>query len=129
MGEKMSEIDDQSGARANEILNAILRSPKVKDMSPDMAEALSGMIRELGAAQEDEIRRMKAEYDAKLDRVLRAMDNMAKGENYRHDPLAGSWEEDTADGDMRGPGPHHRNHSSVRPGKPVYRLDIWRLTI
>lgn len=87
MEERMSEIGDRSGARADEILNAILRSPKSGGVPADVLESLTAMMGQLGAAQEDEIRKMRAEYDAKMDHVLRALDRITKGGNYGHDPL------------------------------------------
>ena len=87
MEEKVSEVGDQSGARADEILNAILRSPKSGGVPADVLESLTAMMSQLGAAQDDEIRKLRAEYDAKMDHVLRAMDRITKGGNYGHDPL------------------------------------------
>ena len=88
MEEKMSKIGDRGGgSTADEILNAFLKSPKSGGVPGDVMEAFTGMMEQLGAAQENTIREMKDEYDAKMDRLLRAMDRMAKKGSMGYDPL------------------------------------------
>ena len=88
MEEKMAKIGDRGGgSTADEILNAFLKSPKSGGVPGDVMDAFTGMMEQLGAAQENTIREMKAEYDAKMDRVLRAMDRMAKKDGMGYDPL------------------------------------------
>ena len=57
-------------------------------VSGDVLESFTGMVRQLGAAQEDIMRQMKAEHDAKTVRLLRVMDGMAKKGNIEYDQLA-----------------------------------------
>lgn len=108
MEEKMSEIGDRDGARADELLDAILRSPRSGGVPADVLESFTGMMRQLGAAQEDEIRKMRAEYDAKIDGLVRTIERMSKEGNPGRGPPAET-EGGAAEGDMRGPGPHRRD--------------------
>ena len=113
MEEKMSNIGDRGGATADEILNALLKSPKSGGVPGEVMESFTAMMKQLGAAQETAMRDMKdihdaamadmkAEYDAKIDRLLRTMDRMAKEANIRHGPPAGPGED--------GPGGERRGH-------------------
>ena len=86
MEERMARMGD-GGARADELLRAILRSPESGGVPGDVMEALKGMMDGLAAAHDGEIRKMRAEYDAKMDRVLRAMDEMGRKGDHGHDPL------------------------------------------
>ena len=86
MEERIAELG-VGGARADEMLKAILESPKAGGVPGDVMEALRGMLDALAAAQEGEMRKMKAEYDAKMDKVLRAMDDMGRKGGYGNDPL------------------------------------------
>lgn len=115
MEEKMSKIVDLGGSRAAEILKAILAS-KTGGVPADALDSFTDMMRHLGAVQEDEMRKMRAEYDAKIDGLERTIERMAKGKNAGSGRAGGSGEDnagdgkgDAADGDMRGPGPHHRD--------------------
>ena len=84
-------------------------------MPADVLESFTDMMRQLGAAQEDEIRKMRAEYDAKIDGLVRTIERMAKGEGAGHDTPARAekgaddGKGDADDLDMRGPGPHRRD--------------------
>ena len=89
MGEEMSKIGDRGGATTDKILDAFLKSPKSGGVPGEVMESFTTMMKQLGAAQETAMsdmkaehdaamRGMKAEYDAKTDRLLRAMDRMAK---------------------------------------------------
>ena len=86
MEERMSELGD-GGARADELLRAIRGSPESGGVPGDVMEALRGMMDGLAAAHDSEIRKMRAEYDAKMDKVLRAMDEMGRKGGGMHDPL------------------------------------------
>ena len=44
------------------------------------------MVRQMGAAQEDMMRNMGAEHDAKTGKLLRSMDRLAKKGNTWYDP-------------------------------------------
>ena len=79
-------------------------------------DALRGMMDGLAAAHGSEIRRMRAEYGAKMDGMMRAMERVANGGNAGRGTPAGSGKEGADDGsgdaddlDMRGPGPHRRS--------------------
>ena len=100
MEERMSRMGD-GGARTDEMLEAILKSPKARGMPAGVMGALKGMMDGLVAAQEDEMREMRAEYDAKIEAMRREMGRMAKEENVGRDPPA--WPgEDTPDEERRG---------------------------
>lgn len=115
MEEKMSKIIERGDSRAYEILKAILAS-KTGGVPGDALESFARMMGDLGTAQEDEIRKMRAEYDAKMDGLVRTIERVANGGNTGRGPPAGAKEEGAADGngdaddpDMRGPRPHRRD--------------------
>lgn len=115
MERRMSKISDLGDSRAAEILKTILSSSKVDSVPGDALESFTNMMGELAAAQEGEISKMRAEYDAKIDGLERTMKWMVKGEGAGHDTPAGAkkgaddGKGDADDLDMRGPGPHHRD--------------------
>ena len=113
MEEKMSKIGDRGGATADEILNAVLKSPKSGGVPGEVVESFTAMMDQLGAAQETAMRDMKAvhdaemadmkaEYDAKMERMMRVIDRMARESDAGHDSPAGSGED--------GPGMERRGH-------------------
>ena len=96
--EEVAEIRDRGGATADEILNALLKLPKAGGVPGDVAESFTAMMKQLGAAQDTAMRDMndkhnaamadmKAEYDAKMERLLRVIDRIAREGDARHDPL------------------------------------------
>ena len=97
--EEVAEIRDRGGATADEILSALLKSPKAGGVPGEVAESLTTMMKQLGAAQDTAMRDMndrhnaamadmKAEHDAKMERLLRVIGRMAKEGDSGHDPLA-----------------------------------------
>ena len=74
------------GIAVKQILDALKQSPDTGGMSSDLVEALTGMMRQFGIAQETALRDMKAEYDAKLDNLMRIIGLGGTGSD---DPLAG----------------------------------------
>ena len=78
----MSSISDREGDRADRILDALLKSPKAGGVPTAFLESLTEMVRQMGAAHDTAMRDIRAEYDAKLDRLMRAVDGMAKGQGY-----------------------------------------------
>ena len=101
MEENMSKINYQDGATVNEILDALIKSPKADHVSADVLESFTSMMRQIGVGQEREIRNMRAEYNAKIATLQRTMDRMVKEGNFGHEPPAGS-REDGSDGGRRG---------------------------
>lgn len=108
MEENMSKINYQDGFTVNEILDALINSPKADHVSADVLESFTNMMRQIGvgqkreirnmrAKQESEIRNMRAEYNAKIDTLQRMMDRMVKEDNFGHEPPTGS-REDGPDG-------------------------------
>ena len=73
MEEKMSGVDGGGASLADDILNSLLKSQKSGEVSSDVAESLTAMMRRMGELQEEAINKIKAEYDARLDGLLRSM--------------------------------------------------------
>ena len=88
MEEDVSKINERESVQAERILEALLKSPKAGGLSGEVVESLTGMMRQLGASQEAAMNEMRAEYDAKMDKLLRVIDDMAKRGGGAHDPLA-----------------------------------------
>ena len=80
MEEKMSKIIERGDSRAYGMLNATLAS-KTGGVPADVLESLTAMMSQMGAAQNDEIRKMRAEYDAKIDGLARTIEWVANGES------------------------------------------------
>ena len=117
MEEKMSKIIERGDSRAYGMPNATLAS-KTGGVPGDALESFAKMVGDLVAAQNDEIRKMRAEYDAKMDRLVRTIERVANGGNPGRGTPARTKEEGADDGsgdaddlDMRGPGPHRRDPS------------------
>ena len=99
MEEKMSSIGGGSaGVMANDVLDAVRKSPKVGGVPGDVAESLTTMMKQISAAQDTAMRDMKdgydaamadmkAEYDAKMERMMRVMDRMARESDSGYDPM------------------------------------------
>ena len=99
---EMAEMRDSSGATADKILSAVLKSPKSGGVPGEVVESFTAMMDQLGAAQETAMRDMKdthdaamadmkadmkAEYDAKMERMMRVIDRMARESDTKYDPL------------------------------------------
>ena len=98
MEKKMAKIGDEGGATVDEILSALLKSPKTGGVPGKVMELFTAMMDQLGAVQETAMRDMraehnaaisdmKAEHDVKMERLLRMIDRMAKEGDAEHDPL------------------------------------------
>lgn len=101
MEENMSKINYQDGFTVNEILDALIKSPKADNVSADVLESFTSTMRQVGAGQGREIRNMRAEYNARIDTLQHTMDRMVKEGNFGHEPPAGS-REDGPDGGRHG---------------------------
>ena len=80
MQKEMSYMKQQQGQSASDVLSALRESPETDGIPGKFIESLTGMVREMVTAQKSAIQDIRAEYDAKIDKLLRAMDKMARGE-------------------------------------------------
>lgn len=90
MGKRMSRTGGRGGSRADELLDAIPASPRAGGVPAGAPESFTDVVRRPGAAREGEIRRMGAEYGAKIEAMRREMGRMAKKGGAGRGPPAGS---------------------------------------
>ena len=111
MEEDVSKINERESVQAEHILEALLKSPKAGGLSSEVAESLTGLMRQMAKSQDEAIREIRAECNAKIEGMRREMDRMAGRGNAGRDPPAGSGE-DGADGEMYRSGPRGRGLES-----------------
>ena len=109
MREEIAGLKRRRDFPVSGVLDALRESPGTDGVPAEVLKSLTGMMGQLGKFQEDAIREIRAEYDAKIEEMRREMGLTSGREKSGRGPPAGPGEEDTYDEDMRDPGPHHRD--------------------
>ena len=71
MQEEMAEMKRRRGLPAEELLAILGKSSETDGVSGTLLESLTGMVRQMGAAQEANIRELRREYDAEISKLKR----------------------------------------------------------
>ena len=95
---------------AGDLLALLLESSETDGISKALVESLTSMVDQLGAAQKAAIKKENDRNDARVSKMLRAMERMAREGNLKYDPLAEFGEDgDDGDGDARAADRFHDN--------------------